>query len=938
MLQKIFILLFPLFWFTIVHAQKGSISGRLLDTAQHKNISLATITIFSAADTAIITYRLSNENGEFKVGSLPLDKGLRFIVSYSGYEAYRKEFTLSAANPEMRFDSIVMQPSSKELDDVVVLAERPPVVMRNDTIEFNANSFKTLPNALVEDLLKKLPGVQVDKDGNITVNGKPVNRIMVDGKNFFGSDPKMASRNLPANIIDKIQVTDDKEELERSGDNNLNNVGKVVNIKLKKGVKKGLFGKVYAGGGTDDRYEAGGIANIFRDTLQVSILGYANNLNKPGFSYSELMQSGGLERSNSNLNSRSTSIWNNSSGGSSISVNGINFGGIQGGGGISASKGAGVNINHSPNLKQAIFGQYFFGNVNVDRRTITNTQQFNQDTVITNNNNLVASVITNAHNIGIGTKLKPDSVTTFQASANYTIGLQHEDRNSLISSVNNIKGPLSEGNIDQDNGVNTYYYRHYLNYTRLSKTKKGRRFTAYQGLDVNNGRNDYTTNALTRYINPSPYDSILQQIRYERIPRTDANAGLIYRTPISKAFALSATTRYEYGKLNNTITTMSKTAGTEYDKINPLLSSQFNRESHRSNTSLGLEYKYKSLTITPAIRGLWQKVDNNLASLQAPIRQNQFNLLPGISLIYKSLNLYYDKGVVLPSYTYLIPVVNNSNPYYIVNGNPNLVPAIINNFSANYYYNNTKQNLNINLYANGSATKNAVVQSIVVDDKGVQTTTPVNADGSRNGSINYNINKQYKNGSKRTISWNTGGWYGYNRNQLLYNGDKSWQTTWNMYQWVGFNLNFNDKLEWNNSYDLSYYRTTFTSSRFNTLKAFQHTFNTELIVRMPKHFIWEGNLNYDYNPNVPAGLPKTASRLNMAINFTMLKDEKGVLRISVWDLLNQNNNVGLSTNRNMITATQSNVLTRYVMATFTYNIRSIGGTKKKVGGGGIFGY
>ena len=936
-MKQFAIILFSLLSFA--YGQKGSISGKLLDTAQHKNISLATITVFNAADTSIVTYRLSNENGAFKVPGLPLDKELRFIVSYSGYEAYRKVFTLSATNLDMKFDSIIMLPSSKELDEVVVLAERPPVVMKNDTIEFNAASFKTLPNALVEDLLKKLPGVQVDKDGNITVNGKPVNRIQVDGKNFFGSDPKMATRNLPANIIDKIQVTDDKEELERSGDNNLNNVGKVVNIKLKKGVKKGIFGKVYGGGGTDSRYEAGGIANLFRDTLQVSVLGYSNNLNKPGFSYSELMQSGGFDRSNSNLNSRSTNTSYNSSGSSSITVNGINFGGSQGSNGIATSTGGGININHSPNSKQSIFGQYFYGNVRTDRRTTTNIGQYNKDTVITNNTALLGNIITNAHSFGIGTKLKPDSVTTLMANANFMMGLQDETFNRQISSINNIRGLLSQGNIGQSNDVNTYSYRHSITYTRLSKKEKGRRLSASHSLDYNNGVNDYATNGLTQFINPTPYDSLLQQMRYERIPRTDASAFVTYRDPLTKTVTFTTTASYTYGKLSNTVNTYSRIGNSsEYNKYNPALSSQFNREAHRSNTSLGLEYKWKGIAFTPMIRGIWQKVDNRLASLPQPILQNQFNLLPSFSVVYKQFNLYYDKGVVLPAYTYLIPVLNNTNPYYVVNGNPNLVPAISQTLSANWYQNFPKQNVNVNLYSSVAATKNAVIQSVVVDDKGVQTTTPVNADGSRNGYFNYNISKQYKKGNNRSLSLNIGGWYSYNRSRLLYNGESSWQSTWNLENWAGLHLNLNDKVEWNNNYSLDNYFSRFTTPQFKNLNTMQQTLSTEIIVRVPKHIIWEASMGYDYNGAVPAGLPRTALRVNAALNFTMLKDEKGVLRISVWDLLNRNNAVSYYTYRNTVTATQANALTRYVMATFTYNIRNIGGAKKKVGGGGIFGY
>ncbi|MBS1565882.1 MAG: carboxypeptidase regulatory-like domain-containing protein, partial [Bacteroidetes bacterium] len=299
-------------------AAQGTLKGKITDSSGKQVLALATITVFKAADTAIITYRLSNPEGEFKVPGIPLDVNCRAVISFSGYSVFRREFTLSSTQPVLDWGTITMTPDSKSLDEVLVVAERPPVTVRRDTIEFNASAFKTIPNALVEDLLKKLPGVQVDRDGNITVNGKPVNRIMVDGKNFFGDDPKMATRNLPANVIDKVQVTDDKDELMRNGDDNVNNVGKVVNITLKKGVKKGWFGKLYAGGGTDQRYEGGGIANIFRDTLQLSVLGYLNNLNKPGFGFTDLMQTGGLNRSSSNGNGTSISINNSASGGSGL--------------------------------------------------------------------------------------------------------------------------------------------------------------------------------------------------------------------------------------------------------------------------------------------------------------------------------------------------------------------------------------------------------------------------------------------------------------------------------------------------------------------------------------------------------------------------------------------------------------------------------------------
>jgi hypothetical protein len=935
-MKKVFTLVIVLFSFLVASAQTGTISGKLKDSASGKGLAYATVTVFKARDTSIVTYRLSNPDGEFKVGGLPLDFPLRVIITFSGYQAFRKEFTLSAANSNLVFDSVMLGTTTHQLDEVIVVSERPPVSIKNDTIEFNATAFKTLPNALVEDLLKKLPGVQVDADGNISVNGKPVNRILVDGKTFFGSDPKMATRNLPANIIDKVQVVDDKEQLLANGDDNLNNVGKVVNITLKKGVKKGWFGKVYAGGGSDNRFEGGGIANIFRDTLQVSFLAYANNLNKPGFGMTDLMQAGGLDRTNSNLNNRSTSIWSSGSG-SGISINGISFGGMQNYGGVSTSRGGGFNLNHAPNAKQSLFAQYFYGNILVDRRTENDTRQFTGDTVIHNNSVITGDVITHAHNIGIGGKFKPDSVTTLNLSANYTIGMQDEDRFSDIYSDNNKLGALSNGRILQNNLANTYYYRHSVSYTHLSKTKKGRRLNLFHNMEVNNRFNKYSTGSTIHYVYPSPYDSLLNQLRREDIPRTDIMVTFNYSEPLSKTFTIRAGGIYVYGKnTNNIITFNPNTVNQKYDIVNSLLTSNFTRENNRVYATMGLEYRKKDLTITPSLRYLAQSVNNVLASLPAAIKQSTSDLLPGLGVTYKQFNFNYNKDIAIPSYTYLIPVVDNTNPYFISKGNPDMVPAVRHNFSVNYYFNNTKKNLNVGLNANGGFVKNDFITAITVDQKGVQTSYPMNADGSANYGINYNINRQYKNNPKFIYNWNLGAWYGYNRSKMVFNNEQSFQESYNIQQWAGLGFNFNDKFEWNNNGSFGVNFTDYTSKAFKKLEVWNYNLSTEVIVRIPKHVIWESSINYINTGSAVPGVPKNYTRWNAAINFTMLKDEKGVLRISVFDILNQGGQVYASASRNMTTTYQTNVLTRYLMATFTYNIRAIGGAKKKVGGERLF--
>lgn len=910
---------------------QGTLKGKIIDSTTNQSLGLATVTVFKAADTAIITYRLSNPEGEFRVPGIPLDLDCRVVISFSGYGVIRKEFRLTPDQATHDMGTVYMFPDAKSLDEVLVVAERPPVIVKKDTVEFNASSFKTLPNALVEDLLKKLPGVQVDRDGNIMVNGRPVNRILVDGKTFFGDDPKMATRNLPANVIDKVQVVDDKDELLRNGDDNINNVGKVVNITLKKGVKKGWFGKLYGGLGTEDLYEVGGIANIYRDTLQISVLGYANNMNKAGFSFSELMQSGGFERNRANSNSSSISIWNNSSGGSGVSINGVNFGGAQNYGGISTSRGAGFNLNHAPSTKRSFYLQYFHGNVHVDRRTQTETQQFNGDTIVQNNTLLRGGVITNAHNIGTGLRLKPDSVTNLLINANYTIGLSDDNRLSEVLSRNNKLGPLSTGDILQGNSAKTYYYRHSVAFTRLSRTKKGRRYTIYHNLDINNRFNDNSTLTEMRFLYPTVYDSAAAQLREERIPRTDANISFNFTEPLSKRLNFRVSGRYEYGQMHNDISTFGKSpGGPEFDVPLSDLTSQFKRISNRVFVAPGIEFKWKDLSITPTLRALMQNVDNDLAGKQS-ISQRQNDLLPGLAIVYKRLSFNYNRDVTLPWYNYLIPVNDNTNPYYINKGNADLLPSTRDNISANFSHNDTKRNLNFNLHANGSFVQDDVVQSTTVDEKGVQTMMPVNADGSRNFYVYFNLHKQYKNKQKFIFSWNTGGNYNFNRNRLLYNGESSWQSTFYFSNWVGINLNWNDKVEWNSTYSQGFNFTRYTSERFSALNIQNTWWENELVLRWPKHVIWETQCSYNYNSNVPPGTPKDIVRWNAAINFTMLNNEAGVLKLSAFDLLNQNLATSSYANRNMITLSQSNALSQYFMATFTYNVRPAG-MKKKVGG------
>jgi hypothetical protein len=917
---------------TIVYGQ-GTLKGKLVDSASNKPLGLATITVFKAIDTAIITYRLSTPEGDFKVPGLPFGINCRVVVSYSGYSGYRKEFIIKSDNPVIDIGNVALTPVSTSLDEVIVFAERPPIVIKKDTVEFNASAFKTLPNALVEDLLKKLPGVQVDKDGNIMVNGKPVNRILVDGKNFFGDDPKMASRNLPSQVIDKVQVTDDKEEMLRNGDDDPNNVGKVINLKLKKGIKKSMFGKAYAGGGggpQGGRYEAGAIANIFRDTLQVSVMGYSNNLNRPGFSISDVRQTLGVSRTIDAMGGNSNQNNNTSNFGSSFSINDINFGGESRNGGITKSDGVGININHSPNNKKSIYAQYFYGRVHTDVLTDNRTDIYKDDTVISNLSKQNYTEISNSHVFGAGANLKPDSTMNLIVGLNYVISGATSERNDNRSGINNFTGNLNNGLVNIKGDLQTRMYSHNIMFTKLSRAKKGRRFNLTHYLGWNKRDKDDYTDADIEYVQPVTRDTSYSQLRNEFVPTWTANVAGNYSEPLIKNFFFRLGMRYDYEKLDNTVGTFDNNVSAS-DPIKGL-SSRFTRESNKYSISTGLEYKYKDFTFRPGLRYQSQKFDNTIYSLDQSIIQQQNNILPQFDFVYKKLSLSYNRDVVLPYYTNLIPALDNSNPYMARLGNPNLRPALQDRIRINLNTYSPKSTLGVWSWFEASQAKDVVVDSITLDQSGIQTIYPVNANGFKRIAANFGLYQNKRNSKNFMIPWNFGTWTEYRQNYFYYNGVLSLQNRLNCNFWSGIGFNWNDKLELNQEYSFGYRFVKNSNADFENSNTFSQTIGTEVVVRYIKHVIFDTRLRLITNNMFEDPELKKIYLWNAAVNFTFFKDERAVLRISANDILNQGKNTYISPNQNTVLFSKSDVLAQYFLSTFTYNMRPSGAKKTAVGG------
>lgn len=899
---------------------QGTLKGKIIDSAGKQPLALATVTVFKASDTALITYRLSTPEGEFKVPGLPLNVECRVVISFSGYGVYRQTFTLTAGKETLDLDSIRLAPDTKSLDEVMVIAERPPVSVRKDTIEFNATAFKTLPTALVEDLLKKLPGVQVDADGNIIVNGKRVNRILVDGKEFFGNDPKMATRNLPANLIDKVQVSEDKDEAELNPDRPKGEIGQVINLKLRKAVKQGWFGKAYAGGGTDSRYEAGSIVNLFRDTMQVSLIGFTNNLNRAGFGFGDIRSLGGFERSGINM------IMMNGNGG--INVNGISFGGT--GEGINRSTGAGFNMNHVLKNGLTLNSQYFYGQTRNDIEELNNRQQFLGDTIFNTKTSRNEVAFGKTHRLGFGLRGKLDSLTRIDFRPSLAIQDNESRRFTNTTNTDNFEGLLSSANNTQRVDAKDITYSHSFLLFKNFK-KKGRTLNLNNTLNYGRTDNGQINDVLSIfYDGPTTVESKLDQLRDKEQQNFNTTFNANFNEPLNKSLSLRVGYALTYFSNEDQLLTFNKSTNSpKYDVLNPSLSNEVGRKSWRNNLSTGLNWRHKSFSLTATAYFLALDIFNDF-STGGNVDQHFKYVLPGLNINWKELNFSYNASVSPPSINDVQPVPDNSNPLYIQYGNPNLEPAKSHSLNLNFHKNVPQKTLFIGAYFNANFRENSITRVRTLNPDGVQVTRVENVDGVHDLYTNFNINKQYK--LNKNFQFTIGGGYNidYNRNYLIVNNRKGYVTAVNLRPNGNIGLNWKDVIEWNIRHNRGFGKARYESPDFNDIDYKTHMTTTELVIRWPKRIVWETSLDYRYNSQAAPGIQKTVALLNAGVTFLFLKDQKGQLKLSGFDLLDQNINVFRYTNENSIVDRQINMLQRYYMLTFTYNIRNF--KAGKVGG------
>ena len=939
-MRKIFLLLLPVCFTITGLAQKtGVVKGIAFDTISKETVAGATVTILERKDSSLVTFTMTGNDGRFQVSGLANGE-YRVLISHINYHNSNKYFTITEAAKNAELGNVVMNDKVKVLEEVVLEAEAPPVTLVGDTIQYNAGSFKTPPNASVEQLLKKLPGVKVDKDGTIKAQGEKVTKVLVDGKEFFGNDPKVATKNLPADAIDKVQVYDKQSDQAQLTGFEDGNYEKTINLKLKKNKKKGVFGKVNAGAGNKERYEGKFNVNSFKGARQFSAIGMGNNTNAEGFSFMDIlnftgelarMQRGGGGNININVS------------GDDAAAMGINAGGRNSG--INTAWGGGMNYNNIIGTKLDFQSNYFYNRFNPNQESHVQRQYFLPAAYFYNQNSYTDN-LSNNHRFNLNTLYQVDSMNSIRITPSFSYQ-QTNNRSDIDYQTLSGNRTLTNEGFSNNTSTNAgYNFRNDIIW-RKKFARKGRTFSLSLQTSLNESDGDGSLSSINHFYNPN--GSLLKRDTLNQQSNTISDlrgytAKAVYTEPLWKRSLLELSVSKSNTKSNSQKTTNDfNKANGKYDRINNILSNDFENTYGFINGGIRLRTQKKKYNY--AIGANWQQAELEgkitTGSKDSLISKTFRNILPTARFQYnfsrfKSFSLTYNTATNQPTMQQLQPVPDNSNSLNIREGNPDLKQEFNQTAQAHLTLVSPYKNKNLFMMLNMQATKNKIVNYDSINlQTGVRRTKPVNVNGvySLNTNFSYSMPVRFLKGS---IELSSGG--GYNRGKQLVN-DLSGKIVTNTIKNltigpnVRLDMNPDDKLSIGIGAGFNYNKIKYSLQSAQNTNYLSQDYNASLDWEMPKGFFFSTDFTYTINSQRAAGFNTKVPLWNASISKQMLKYNRGELKFAARDLLDKNIGINRNTNNNYIEDSRVLTLRQFFLLSFTYSLSKTG--LNNAGGGGM---
>ncbi len=934
-MRKIYLLTLSVCFTTFLWAQKnGTVKGLAFDTISKQPVAAATITVLEKKDSSLVTFSMTGNDGRFELKGIPNGE-YRLMITHVNYHNSNIFFSISDNNKNAELGNIVMNDKTKVLAEVIARNEEPPVTLINDTVQYNAGSFKVPPNANVEQLLKKLPGVKVEKDGTIKAQGEKVNKVLVDGKEFFGNDPKIATKNLPADAVDKVQVYDKQSDQAQLTGFEDGNYEKTINLKLKKDKKKGLFGKVNAGAGNHERYEGKFNVNSFKGARQLSAIGMGNNTNAEGFSFMDIlnftgelarMQRGGGGNININVS------------GDDAAAMGLNGGNRNSG--INTAWGGGFNYNNIIGTKLDFQSNYFYNRYNPNSESHIQRQYFLPDSSYFYNQNSLTDNLSNSHRLNLNTLYQVDSMNSIRIIPSLSFQKTNNRSQTDYQTLSEDKQLTNEGFSNNTATNKGYNFKNDIIW-RKKFARKGRTFSLTLQTSLNESDGDGSLSSINSFYNPN--GSLLKRdtLNQKSSTRGDLrgyNVKAVYTEPIWKRSLLefsvgkndskstSQKITHDYNKLNG-----------KYDQLNSTLTNDF--ENTYGYASAGIRMRTQKKKYNYALGLSWQQaeLDGKIiisGNKDSVISKTFRNFLPNARFQYnftkfKSLALGYTTSTNQPSMSQLQPVPDNSNSLNIKEGNPDLKQEYNHNIMGHLNLLSPYRNKNLFMFFNVQTTQNKIVNYDTVSQLGVKTTKPVNVNGvyNLNSSISYSMPVRFLKGSVE-ISSNTG----------LFKTKQFINKVGNAIRTLSFgpdlrlDMNPTEKLNITVGAGINYNKTKYSLQSALNTNYLSQEYNASIDWQMPKQFFFSTDFTYTVNSQRAAGFNTKVPIWNARISKQVLKYNRGEIKFSAIDLLNRNIGISRNTNNNYIEDSRVKTLRQFFLLSFTYSLSKTG-LNNEAGGG-----
>lgn len=908
----VLLILISLFCVNNVFAQSFNLSGKVLDSADKEPILGVSFTLVSLSDTSKKQVAVSDFDGSFSFSNVA--KGTYFIKgTYLGFFPFQRKVTVK--NEDLSLGNVTLVRSAKALNTVTVAGTQARSEQNGDTTSFNAAAFKTNPDATAEDLLNKMPGIS-SEGGTLKSNGEQVKKIFVDGKPFFGDDPNAAIKNLPSEIIDKIQVYEQgSEQVQFTGFDDGNNE-KAINIITKKGRNNGVFGRLSGGYGLDEssndgRYSLGGNINFFNGDRRISLVGLANNINQQNFSSDDLL----------GVSSSGNSSARGGRGGRGGSGDASNFL-VSQQGGITQTQSAGINYADNWSKKLKVTGSYFFNRAanitatNLSRNYILQ----NQDSSLVYDELGNSSSINMNHRVAMRAEWNLDSNNAIIITPK--ISYQDNETTKEVDGKNIFNDAIAGSSLvnksfNQNEGFNfsnNFLFRHKF-------AKKGRTFSASVDTRINNRKGDGSLYSLNDYVDSA---SVTDQQNYTVSNSRTFGASINYTEPINN----KAQVQFNY---NPSVTlsesernTFNKTASGNYTDLESNLSNRFTNEYQTQRAGVGIRYSHEKINFNSTINGQLATLNGtqNFPN-QLNVTRNFSNILPQASFNYKfskteNVRLFYRSSTNAPSISQLQNVVDNSNPLQLRVGNPNLQQDYTHSFNVRYGKTQAAKGNGLFLFANATVTNNYIGNSTTIGRDGVQISMPVNLNGYLRSNIFGTYSLPMKE-IKSNLNLNAG--LNYIKTPSLINSVMNDAKNYAFNGGFVLGSNISENLDFTVSYNGAYNIANNSAQPQSNFNYYSQTSSLKFNWIFLRGFVFNTNLNHTLYSGLGQAYDRDFLLWNASLGYKFLKNKALQADIYAFDILNQNNSINRTINDVYIEDSRTTVLQRFVMFKLTYAIR-----------------